>query len=881
MTAAHRRASPPAHIDLNSSLDGIGDLRTVAAEPSLPTINLSDTVANPGRPLRETRSPGERDFGNARETVVARKESIPPGILHARKESSPPRILYQEDAASPPAVPHRVLAFNPEKLPHPGGSLPKVSAFGLPHREGYDGVRAPSAGGMETRESQRGSTQAETSVGMIDLSFSSQFLGLHAPQQPAGTGPSALPSFGLPGEKARPVWSPGPSPENTAPETGRSAPGSEVARLARSGSQENSRNGSPSPSNSTGRSAPGSEFARLARGGSHENPRNGSPSPSNPTGRSAPGSEFARLARGGSHENPRNGSPSPSNPTGRSAPVSEFARLARSGSQENSRNSSPSPSALTVDLSRFNLPSAVRRALATRLGTKQAAEDVEDSATKPAGLHLKFTDEPRSIGSSERTKQGFAPARRVRRSVSLDSRPKVADILPRDEVLGTSSIRRPSPVLGTSRKEFRSPAEERNLAGYMDASAVSSSQQTKVPSFKPGVGASTEGSSSLQTRGMIDLSSVAYLEAAGEGSSTKKDSFARQTPQEDAGKRGTLDSLNEEGKTQVSFKRKRLGSVDEVGTGGTGATVLPKKMRPLEADSERHEELASYRPGVNIQELLGIEREEQRQLGALSRVQGQLKDVRSQIQRLCTVLDGLHADENSIASRMDQLRSERLNLLQNALYAHGRPFARSTRTSVASSTTEEPAREARGAADGELASSSCVESLPQRSAAGEGRKQLGEDVVSTSVSHDAYISLGRHSPSGVGVAAESYTPHAASFPSGVNSVQETPAKAGEAAFSSPPAATDTDYETTPMDFGSDAPGTDYEVQAMDFGSDSTDGAQTVRDPTQRGGKNQSGKAGQWWDPPLVKPTGANRPLLLTLHSQVQKVHSPNFSKSCV
>ena len=115
-----------------------------------------------------------------------------------------------------------------------------------------------------------------------------------------------------------------------------------------------------------------------------------------------------------------------------------------------------------------------------------------------------------------------------------------------------------------------------------------------------------------------------------------------------------------------SMRQKRPVGDDDETCGYTTEPGVSKRVRDTEtllAESKT----VTYAPGVNVDGLLKLERDEQEQLQALNSVQSRLKLVRSHIQKLCTELDNLHSEENRIASRMSQLRSARLQILQLAV----------------------------------------------------------------------------------------------------------------------------------------------------------------------------------------------------------------------
>lgn len=660
--ATRGQVTSATEIDLSSTLDRIGDFQAaVSTASSLQTINLSDTVAKPGGPTFDGTnrlSPRERDHTDpTRESELSQRANSPQLWEKAQ---------HREDMERTAAFPHKVLGFNPEKFDHPGGDFPKVAAFTnvvdrLPVDVVQGELHRTSSGSkpIETRESHLSSTltsslKEQSAVEMIDLSFSSQFLGLpHAFQQ------------------------------QSSADVAESKPDSKY--LFGTHTQHGETGKSPFIL-STQYEAPKSPFEGRST-------------------RFEPEKSAMQFL----------------SPPQRSQSASPVFREDRS-------NKSPSPSNLTVDLSRFNLPSNVRRALAARYGAKKQSEIERAVALNFNDSQNRFMEEARPRlspeyiskpqDSSSLRKAIFAPGRlRLQRSTSLDSRPTKPEALQKesDAPLQNKDVRKPSPLLSknwTQYSEGRSSVPIGTAPSYQP-SVPSSRMTSSIGSF--GLDATSSGRPSVlhmssvtgesvhpfQKQGMIDLSSAAYLQTMEEFPSKRRDG-PESSLSESLQKVGTLDvkdsQASEQGKSfqsepentsmfELTVTRKRLGSFDETlrNMGEVSGKSPVKKLRSHDT-SKQDDAVVSYAPGVNVQELLNIERGEQKQMVALSRVQSQLKDVRAKIQKLCTVLDSLHAEENLVTSRMGQLRSARLKVLQSALYEQRSASSKGTDSSRGDST---------------------------------------------------------------------------------------------------------------------------------------------------------------------------------------------------
>jgi len=377
---------------------------------------------------------------------------------------------------------------------------------------------------------------------------------------------------------------------------------------------------------------------------------------------------------------------------------------------------------LSLDLSRFNLPPAVRRALAERYSGKKVttatgshpADSSEGRRSQPPFSEHK-PEGPFDLGK----KASPLPARlrgRGQRSVSLDS-----PIAQRRNIFETQQFFHRQ-VVKDGQHHSGLHVSSSNTATVTRSSYDPSFEvrvpSTKVPPFSvplrnvpphPSV-PSQENSTELQSRGLIDLSSTSYLErmsspSVNEGRPADASRFSidnlRSPPKPSAlqsrglidlnttTEYGVRDTVLESPEGLSAIKRKRLDSsegTESVSSLGTEKVV----KRPKQGETlSREDKEVTYRPGINVQELLTIEREEQNQLQSLHAVQSRLKSVRAQIQKLCTELDSLSSEEQRITLRMGELRNMRLSILENACYERqGLPLPARSETALTKETSK-------------------------------------------------------------------------------------------------------------------------------------------------------------------------------------------------
>ena len=359
---------------------------------------------------------------------------------------------------------------------------------------------------------------------------------------------------------------------------------------------------------------------------------------------------------------------------------------------------------LSLDLSRFNLPPAVRKALAERYsGRKVPSVTSGQSAEFPEGRRSQplFTDHTRNeaIPNEQGKKLSSLPARlrsRGQRSVSLDS-PMIrkenlcGEDSPRSGLLERGNIYDANRFLCPP---IRQTSEGHNQTGLSAPERVSEGFHVgsnnlplaSVPStFKP----VQDNSNELQSRGLIDLSSTSYLQGLSVPPSIQgRPTETTQTTIDDSRsparplvfQSGGLIDLNTTStdfgsrdialETPEAFsvvKRKRVNSFEGSETSSSlGSETLVKRLKQDEASAR--DTVVTYRSGINVQQLLTIERDEQDQLQNLHKVQSRLKSVRAQIQKLCTELDSLSSEEQRITLKMGELRNLRLSILENACY---------------------------------------------------------------------------------------------------------------------------------------------------------------------------------------------------------------------
>lgn len=378
---------------------------------------------------------------------------------------------------------------------------------------------------------------------------------------------------------------------------------------------------------------------------------------------------------------------------------------------------------LSLDLSRFNLPPAVRKALAERYSGRKVSSATGGQSTEfPEGRRSQplFTDHTRNeaIPNEQGKKLSPLPARlrgRGQRSVSLDS-PMTRKENLRGEDWPPSGLLERGNIYGTNR--FLSPPIRQTIEGH-NQTGLSASERvseglvmgsnnvplTSVSStFKP----VQDNSNELQSRGLIDLSSTSYLQGLSvppsiqgrptETTQTTIDNSRSPARPSVFQSRGLID-LNttstdfssrdialETPEAFSAVKRKRVNSFEGSETSSSlGAETLVKRLKQDEASAR--ETVVTYRSGINIQQLLTIERDEQDQLQNLHKVQSRLKSVRAQIQKLCTELDSLSSEEQRITLKMGELRNLRLSILENACYDRQEQVARLETVTRESSTS--------------------------------------------------------------------------------------------------------------------------------------------------------------------------------------------------
>ena len=358
---------------------------------------------------------------------------------------------------------------------------------------------------------------------------------------------------------------------------------------------------------------------------------------------------------------------------------------------------------LSLDLSRFNLPPAVRKALAERYsGRKVPIATSSQSAEFPEGRRSQplFTDHTRNEGvlNEQGKKLSPLPARlrgRGQRSVSLDS-PMVRKENLRGENPPRSGLLERGNIYDTNRflsRPFGKTSEGRHQTGLSASDRISEGLVTRSSNVPPSSATTNE----LQSRGLIDLSSTSYLQGLSvppsiqerptEATRTTIDNSRSPARPSMLQSRGLIDlnaTSTDFGSRDVAIetpeafsviKRKRVNSLEGSETfSGSGAETLVKRLKQDEASAR--DTVVTYRSGINVQQLLTIERDEQDQLQNLHTVQSRLKSVRAQIQKLCTELDSLSSEEQRITLKMGELRNMRLSILENACYDRQEQVAR-------------------------------------------------------------------------------------------------------------------------------------------------------------------------------------------------------------
>lgn len=379
-----------------------------------------------------------------------------------------------------------------------------------------------------------------------------------------------------------------------------------------------------------------------------------------------------------------------------------------------SHGQSPSPTIslpnYSLDLSRFNLPPAVRKALADRYSGKKVSSAASGSTAESSDgrrSHPLFTYSTRTDGQFDNgRKVSPLPARlrsRGQRSVSLDS-----PLMRKENLHGEGSSRSVLFERGNSHDMNRFlnwPSIEgheksslislgHNLGGLPKRSGVMLPSANVSPLSTQATTAK-EDTHELHRRGLIDLSSTSYFgeipvtsvnqvrsPAATRSTIDNSQSPSRPSMLQDRGlidlnssmALGGREAANPE--TLSVMKRKRVNSTE--GSQCPSSSPYEQLIKRLKQEQATPIEntAATYRPGINVQELLTIEREEQNQLQNLHAVQSRLKSVRAQIQKLCTELDSLSSEEQRITLKMGELRNQRLSVLENACYERQVPTTR-------------------------------------------------------------------------------------------------------------------------------------------------------------------------------------------------------------
>lgn len=381
---------------------------------------------------------------------------------------------------------------------------------------------------------------------------------------------------------------------------------------------------------------------------------------------------------------------------------------------------------LSLDLSRFNLPPAVRKALAERYSGKTATSTAGDN---PVESNDGRGSQP--LFSEHRTESSFEPGKKAsplparlrsrgQRSISLDSPMVRRDVLhtgelPRSKLLETGStfdanqffsrrfnneglqqaIPRASDIFRESSITTSSnvPVQSSTTLLPFNVHSRDAPSHTRPPA--------QESTNFLQRRGLIDLSSTSYLKGMpvpsvdhgriADGSQLTSDNSRSPVRPSVLQGRGLIDlntsmeygarvSATECSDTPPVIKRKRINSwEDSESVSSVSAEKEVKRSKQDEKDNE-NDKPVTYQSGLNVQELLSIEREEQNQLQNLHAVQSRLKSVRSQIQKLCTELDSLSSEEQRITLRMGELRNSRLSILESACYQRQVPLQANTET---------------------------------------------------------------------------------------------------------------------------------------------------------------------------------------------------------
>lgn len=350
---------------------------------------------------------------------------------------------------------------------------------------------------------------------------------------------------------------------------------------------------------------------------------------------------------------------------------------------------------LSFDLSRFNLPPAVRKALAERYSGRKVPSASSSQSAEGRRSQPLFTDHTRNeVPNEEAKKLSPLPARlrgRGQRSVSLDSPIVRKQNLHVDDTPPSLLLERGS-IYDTNRflsRPFRQTNEGLSASDRVSESFVTRSNNLPSSSVPSTCKPVQDNTNELQSRGLIDLSSTSYIQGLSvppsiqgrptEAIRTTIDNSRSPERSSVLQSRGLIDlntTSTDFGSQDVAketpeaysvVKRKRVDSFEGSETSsGVGGEAPVKRLKQDEA--RLRDVGVTYRSRINVQQLLTIERDEQDQLQNLHNVQSRLKSVRAQIQKLCTELDSLSSEEQRITLKMGELRNLRLSILENACY---------------------------------------------------------------------------------------------------------------------------------------------------------------------------------------------------------------------
>lgn len=350
---------------------------------------------------------------------------------------------------------------------------------------------------------------------------------------------------------------------------------------------------------------------------------------------------------------------------------------------------------LSLDLSRFNLPPAVRKALAERYSGRKVSSASSSQSAEGRRSQPLFTDHTRNeVPNEEAKKLSPLPARlrgRGQRSVSLDSPIVRKQNLHVDDTPSSLLLERGN-IYDTNRflsRPFRQTSEGLSASDRISESFVTGSKNLPSSSVPSTCKPVQDNTNELQSRGLIDLSSTSYIQGLSvppsiqgrptEAIRTTIDNSRSPDRSSVLQSRGLIDlnaTSTDFGSRDVAketpeaysvVKRKRCNPFEGSETSsGVGGDASVKRLKQDEASLR--DAGVTYRSRINVQQLLTIERDEQDQLQNLHNVQSRLKSVRAQIQKLCTELDSLSSEEQRITLKMGELRNLRLSILENACY---------------------------------------------------------------------------------------------------------------------------------------------------------------------------------------------------------------------